>query len=171
MQIRILMNEQSRDALAFEQVKQAIEFKERLIVTNCLDFAGFHYLDKGYDVEVVRLDPRTGTHTKIVLSELLENNRPYTPCGKEIRRAHNIQKMIKGNALMFLPPVSETYFKVEYRDPESEEKVTEHKHFEPLILKGEIAASAKETAEDYAYTKADKGWHRVTQVIDTSLLS
>tara|TARA_Y100001973_G_C5203618_1_gene339735 strand:+ start:2759 stop:3274 length:516 start_codon:yes stop_codon:yes gene_type:complete len=171
MQITILMNERSSDALPFDQVKKAIELKQSSIVTYCLDFASFHYLDLGYEVEVVRLDPQTEKVTSIVLSELLENKRPYTAYGKEIRRAHNIQKMIKGNALLFLPPVSATFFKVEYRDPETEETMTEHHHFEPLVLNGQIVASAKKTAEDYAYTKADKGWYRVTNVIDVSLLA
>lgn len=102
MKIVILMNEQSLDALSYEQVDEAIEKKQPHIITNCLDFACFDILEMhGYDVIVQRWDKDLKQHAFIVLSELLENNRPYSD--RQIRKAHNIQKMIKAGALYFLP--------------------------------------------------------------------
>lgn len=83
--------------LSYAQVNQAIKRGQKSIVTNCLNFACFDYLKKGYEILVVKCEDNTG----IVLSELLENNRPYTD--KQIREAHNIQKMIIAGGLEFLP--------------------------------------------------------------------
>lgn len=66
-----------------------------------------------------------------------------------------------------------TLFKIQYRDPETEEVRTEHHEFEDwsgrATLHGEptgptLHISAKEWAEDWAYTAADKGWYKVTEV-------
>ena len=39
---------------SYEEVLKAIEQGKKLIYTNCLDFFSFYYLDKGYDVEVIK---------------------------------------------------------------------------------------------------------------------
>lgn len=64
-------------------------------------------------------------------------------------------------------------FKIEYKDPLTEERVVEYLEFEDYegraTLYGEevgpvLKISAKEWAEDYAYTAADKGLYKVTEV-------
>ena len=95
--IVILYDEVSPMCLSYTQVLIAIEHGQKCIVTNCLNFACFDYLRQGGDVLVVKCKDNTG----IVLSELLENNRPYT--NKQIRPAHNIQKMIIAGGIQFLP--------------------------------------------------------------------
>lgn len=52
-----------------------------------------------------------------------------------------------------------TRFRIEYRHPETDEAMSIEEDFEDTE---EI--SAKEWAEDYAYTLADKGWYRVTEI-------
>ena len=48
-------------------------------------------------------------------------------------------------------------FKIEYFDPDTNELITESKEF-----KNTEDVSAWEWAEDYAYTKAGKGWYKIT---------
>ena len=169
MIITILMNEQSPDALSYEQVLKAIDHEQQSITTYCLDFASFHYLSKGYDIRVFRTDDKTGNLQMIVLSELLENKRPYSP-EKEIRRAHNIPKMIRGQALLFLPPVYETFYKVEYTPPDSDSTIVEKRYFDPIITKGEITGTPEDAALEYASSKACGGPYRVLNIIDVSTL-
>ena len=47
-------------------------------------------------------------------------------------------------------------FRIEYIDPETEEEVIEYRNF---VDGGGVTAEF--WAEDYAYTRADKGWHEV----------
>lgn len=164
MIISILMNEQSPDALSYEQVLRAIDHQQSNIVTYCLDFASFHYLSKGYEIRVIRNDDKEQSYTVINVSELLENKRPYSP-EKEIRRAHNIPKMIKGQALLFLPPICETFYKVEYKLPDSDDAIEEKRFFEPIIEKGVIVDTSEAAAVKYASSKAGRGWYRVTNII------
>lgn len=164
MIISILMNEQSPDALSYDQVLKAIDNEQANIVTYCLDFASFHYLSKGYEIHVLRNNDKEQSYTTINVSELLENKRPYSP-EKEIRRAHNIPKMIKGQALLFLPPVHETFYKVEYKLPDTDEVIEEKRYFEPVIDRGEIVGSHEESAIRYASSKSCGGWYRVTNII------
>ncbi len=169
MIISILMNEQSPDALSYEQVLKAIDNEQANIVTYCLDFASFHYLSKGYEIHILRNNDKEQSYTTINVSELLENKRPYSP-EKEIRRAHNIPKMIKGQALLFLPPVHETFYKVEYKRPKSDDIIEEKRYFEPIIEKGVIVDTPDAAAVKYASSKAGGGWYRVTNIICTSTL-
>lgn len=168
MMITILMNEQSPDALSYEQVLKAIDNQQQNIVTHCIDFASFHYLSKGYEICVLRNNEKSHSYTMINVAELLENNRPY--CDKEIRRAHNIPKMIRGRALRFLPPIFDTFFKVEYKAPSDDTVTEEKRHFDPIIIKGEITGSPEDAAKQYANEKSSGGWFRVKNIIDTSLL-
>ena len=66
-----------------------------LLYTTCLDFFCFDLLDQGYEVIVSRFDGR-----QIVMSELLTNPEKYekpTILGvKEIRKAHNIRRLLVG---------------------------------------------------------------------------
>lgn len=101
MNLTILMNQQSMDALSYEQVLAAIAEKESYIITNCLDFACFNILDLGYEVVVQRWNSDVKQYEFVVLSELLQNIRPYSH--KNIRKAHNVQKMLKAGAFVFLP--------------------------------------------------------------------
>ena len=101
--IVILINTTSNNALSYCETLDAIKSGDKRIVTNCLDFACFHYLKNGYEVEIVKyVENYKFDYKYIVLSELLENNRPYVPSQKEIRYAHNVQKMLKGGTLKFL---------------------------------------------------------------------
>lgn len=49
-------------------------------------------------------------------------------------------------------------FRIEYNDPSTGERCSVDRTFED----GD-GLSAKEWAEDYAYSRADKGWYRVTE--------
>lgn len=61
----------------------------------CLNFFNFDYLKQGYDVKVIK---QSGDH--IVLSELLtDKENEYTT--KEIRWAHNTQRLLIAGALDF----------------------------------------------------------------------
>ena len=53
-------------------------------------------------------------------------------------------------------------FKVEYKDPETEEIVVEERVFEGS--EDDPTMTAEEWAKDYAYTMADKGWNQVTEI-------
>ncbi|ELP6119395.1 TPA: hypothetical protein I7730_00690 [Vibrio vulnificus] len=86
-------------SLSFIETHEAIEKCSDIIKTTCLSFASFVYLGKGYDVVVLMKNGK-----QIVLSELLENNRPYI--NKEIRVAHNIAKMLVARSISFLEPKS-----------------------------------------------------------------
>lgn len=63
-----------------------------------------------------------------------------------------------------------TAFKITYRDPEtitadSEGKLKSVVHdFSDTVIPGEMAISALEWAEDWAYTVADKGWYTIEEV-------
>lgn len=164
MIISILMNEQSPDALSYEQVLKAIDNEQANIVTYCLDFASFHYLSKGYEIHVLRNNDKEQSYTTINVSELLENKRPYSP-EKEIRRAHNIPKMIKGQALLFLPPICETFYKVECKLPDTDDVIEERRYFDPIIKKGVIVGTHEDAAIEYAASKASGGWYQVTNII------
>lgn len=59
--------------------------------TNCLDFFSF---DINTEVKVLKKD-----NSYILKNELLINNTDY--CIKEIRKNHNIQKMLKANSFNF----------------------------------------------------------------------
>lgn len=50
-------------------------------------------------------------------------------------------------------------FKIEWKDPETGEHRSEVKEFT-----GDREFPPHEWAEDYAYSVADKGWHKVTEV-------
>jgi len=52
-------------------------------------------------------------------------------------------------------------FKIEYRNPETREVETVYQEFEGS---DDPAITAKEWAEDAAYSYADKGWYSVTEV-------
>ena len=53
--------------------------------------------------------------------------------------------------------MNKTYrYQIEVEDPDTGKIITEIKDF----TDGKLSAS--DWAEDYAYAKADKGWHRVT---------
>lgn len=100
--ITVFMNTTDTNCLPYDQVRQAIKDGTPNISTNCLDFASFDYLDKGYEVVVCRYD---GENFKtILLSKLLLNDRKNYPycTHKDIRKAHNIQKMIKAECLEYL---------------------------------------------------------------------
>ena len=51
-------------------------------------------------------------------------------------------------------------FEIQYRDPETEETITVEKEFDD----NPPEFPAKLWAEDYAYTRADKGWYRVREL-------
>lgn len=55
-----------------------------------------------------------------------------------------------------------TRFKIEYKDPDTDQILVEEQEFfnspEPLCIRD------REWAQDYAYTMANKGWHRVTKL-------
>ncbi|KPM97505.1 hypothetical protein [Vibrio alginolyticus] len=86
-------------SLSFLEVREAIEKGEDNIKTCCLNFASFDQHRKGYDVVVLMKNGK-----QVVLSELLENNRPYID--KEIRFAHNISKLLVARSIRFLEPKS-----------------------------------------------------------------
>ena len=52
-------------------------------------------------------------------------------------------------------------FKIEYQDPETDEIVTEIQEFTSTM---DPDISAEMWAEDYAYSRADKGFHTVKEV-------
>ena len=79
---------------SYSEVLEDIKADKHMIFTNCLNFFSFDYLGKGYDVIVRKLNGQ-----KIVLSELLENTGVYTD--KEIRKAHNVYKMLLAGAIRF----------------------------------------------------------------------
>jgi hypothetical protein len=49
-------------------------------------------------------------------------------------------------------------FKITYTDPETQETMVVKQVFEDSK---DLDISAREWAEDYAYSLADKGWHKV----------
>ena len=51
------------------------------------------------------------------------------------------------------------WFKIGYTHPDTQEKITEKKEFLPSV---DPVITAEEWAEDYAYSRADKGPHKVT---------
>lgn len=100
MNITVLMNTYHPDAKGYDDTLAAIQRKEKNIISYCLDFACFSYMDAGYRIFVKR-ETETGDLLGVDLVELLENKRPYTE--KLIKRAHNIPKMIRADAIRFLP--------------------------------------------------------------------
>lgn len=52
-----------------------------------------------------------------------------------------------------------TKFRIEYRDPETGENTTVDREFT-----GTASVSAREWAEDYAYSLADKGPYQITEI-------
>lgn len=95
MMIHIFMDGEAHNAQPYMVVKTLMECKQEVIRTYCLDFFSFDTLEKGYDVIVVF---RSGY---IQLSELLDNTGEYTD--KEIRKAHNVHKMLVAGAFKFKP--------------------------------------------------------------------
>lgn len=80
---------------SYMETLEAIEKQEGIIYTNCLDFFSFYYLEKGYDVKVVK---QNGDF--ILLSELLtDTENLYTR--KEIRKAHDARRMLIANTFQF----------------------------------------------------------------------
>lgn len=66
-----------------------------------------------------------------------------------------------------------TKFKVEYSDPETDERKVDFVEFETWVGRATVdekevgpvlTITAKEWAEDYAYTVADKGRYEVTEI-------
>jgi len=51
-------------------------------------------------------------------------------------------------------------FEITYTDPETQETITVNHAFEDSK---DPNISAREWAEDYAYSLADKGWHKVEE--------
>lgn len=58
--------------------------------------------------------------------------------------------------------MSKQFFEIEYTNPETGEREKTVKTFEAST---NPTISAKEWAEDYAYTIADKGWYKVTEIV------
>jgi hypothetical protein len=80
---------------SYIEVLDKIERGEELIYTLCLDFFSFYYLEKGYDVRVTKSN---GDY--ILLSELLTDvDNIYTR--KNIRKAHNVRRLLTSNSLNF----------------------------------------------------------------------
>jgi hypothetical protein len=85
----------SDKSLSYIEVLESIKKDEKLIITHCLEFFSFFYLDKGYDVKVIK---RNGDY--ILLSELLtDTENTYTQ--KQIRKAHNVKRLLTSNSLTF----------------------------------------------------------------------
>ncbi|MFY0656296.1 MAG: hypothetical protein JXR12_06070 [Neptunomonas phycophila] len=92
--INILMDSTSSICKSYDEVLEAIEAGEEYIETNCTDFFCFDMLDKDYDAIVHR---HNGT---IVLSALLDDtNNIYTQ--KQLKKAHNVRKMLIAGAFTF----------------------------------------------------------------------
>ncbi len=117
--ITILMDTENRQCLSLANTRLCIERGETFIYTNCTNFADFMYLDKGYEV-IAQQKNKKGDDVYVVLSELLENNREYIE--KFIRPAHNISKMLVGNAFQFLPATEETQALLVLRDAKDNER-------------------------------------------------
>ena len=86
-----------KEALSYFETKEAISRGQEIIHTFALNFFCFDKLDQGYDVILVAKDGY------IQLSDMLQNKGQGYSLGKEIRRAHNMQKMFVANALQFKP--------------------------------------------------------------------
>lgn len=85
----------SSDVKSYIETLELIKKDINEINTNCLNFFNFDYLKQGYDVKVIK---QSGDH--IVLSELLtDKENEYTT--KEIRWAHNTQRLLIAGALDF----------------------------------------------------------------------
>jgi len=54
-------------------------------------------------------------------------------------------------------------FEIKYCDPKTGEPLTVTEDFEDTEDMGILSISAKEWAEDYGYTLADKGWFSVKE--------
>lgn len=100
MELTVLMNTYHPDAKGYDDTLASILRKDENILSYCVDFACFDYMDMGYRI-LIKRQTESGEFVGVNLSELLENKRPYTE--RVIRRAHNIPKMIKANAINFLP--------------------------------------------------------------------
>jgi hypothetical protein len=69
------------------------------ILTYCLDFFSFDYLDKGWDVVMYRCDNIIDEMYEVLrLSELLDPEKRKQYIDKEIRKSHNVLKMFKAGA-------------------------------------------------------------------------
>ncbi|MCK9279196.1 MAG: hypothetical protein M0P71_01020 [Melioribacteraceae bacterium] len=81
--------------LSFAEVEEAIKAGVENIHTTCLNFFDFAVLELGYDVIVVKKNLDS-----IILEDLLDSStNVYTE--KEIRRAHNVSKMLIAGAFKF----------------------------------------------------------------------
>lgn len=77
-----------KNTKSYFETLDAIQKEEPIIHTNCLEFFSFYYLEKGYDVKVVK---QNGDY--IVLSELLtDQENLYTR--RNIRKAHDVRKLL-----------------------------------------------------------------------------
>ena len=84
-------------SLPYLNVMKCVDDGVNNILTHCLDFLSFEYLDKGYDVILIKAN-KEGINEVLRLSELLnlEKCKQYTD--KEIRKSHNVLKMFKAGA-------------------------------------------------------------------------
>lgn len=55
-------------------------------------------------------------------------------------------------------------FKITYTDPDTHEECVEVCEFEDYVMDNGDILTAEEWAEDYAYTRADKGPHKVEEI-------
>ena len=55
-------------------------------------------------------------------------------------------------------------FKITYTDPDTHEECVEVCEFEDYVMDNGDILTAMEWAEDYAYTRADKGPHKVEEI-------
>jgi PHD/YefM family antitoxin component YafN of YafNO toxin-antitoxin module len=100
-EIIIPFNYQIEGSLSYIEAKEAIAKGEESVVTNCLDFAAFDLLEKGYEVFIlIYVKDFKFSNKYIVLSEVLKNNRPYTM--KEMRKVHDVSKKIRADGINFL---------------------------------------------------------------------
>lgn len=55
-------------------------------------------------------------------------------------------------------------FKITYTDPDTNEECVEVCEFEDYVMDNGDILTAEEWVEDYAYTRADKGPHKVEEI-------
>lgn len=55
-------------------------------------------------------------------------------------------------------------FKITYMDPDVGEEVITIEEFEDYVMDNGGIITAEEWAEDFAYTAADKGYHKVEEI-------
>jgi hypothetical protein len=88
--IEIYMDYTNDECKPYREVIDAIAHGQTNICTCCTDFFSFSYLDAGYDVKVIwAKDDQT-----IQMSKLLDPEYSKTWTNKEIRKVHNLHKML-----------------------------------------------------------------------------